>query len=387
MRRFSVTLLALAALLAGGAAGAVREGCGPFTDVPSVFCPVVAELFYAGISVGTSPTTFSPESPITRGQAAVFVAKGLDQALKRTSRHAALGQWWTTTPRYFAGLGTTTIPGASYVYHLAADGTDLWAAASDSVWRIRASDGKLLEEWTGANAAFGTLVAMGRVFVAGSIEPSGPLYMIDPSQPAGPVTTVAPDVGSGPTDLAFDGSRIWVADDTPTASVAIVTPGPVIPWTVTIVTNPAFAFPFGLVFDGTNMWMTDNRGDGVIYKLDPAGGVLQTVPVGSAPAFPVFDGTNIWVPNTGSESVTVIRASTGTVVATLTGNGLSVPYQAAFDGERILVTNIAGSVSLFKAADFSQLGSYPTSWTPTYVCSDGLNFWIALIGPGQVARF
>jgi YVTN family beta-propeller protein len=161
----------------------------------------------------------------------------------------------------------------------------------------------------------------------------------------------------------------------------------VIPWTVTIVTNPAFAFPFGLVFDGTNMWMTDNRGDGVIYKLDPAGGVLQTVPVGSAPAFPVFDGTNIWVPNTGSESVTVIRASTGTVVATLTGNGLSVPYQAAFDGERILVTNIAGSVSLFKAADFSQLGSYPTSWTPTYVCSDGLNFWIALIGPGQVARF
>ncbi len=51
---------------------------------------------------------------------------------------------------------------------------------------------------------------------------------------------------------------------------------------------------------------------------------------------------------------------TGTLVATLTGNGLNA-RQAAFDGERILVTNYEGdSVSLWKSSDLSPVGTFST---------------------------
>jgi hypothetical protein len=90
--------------------------------------------------------------------------------------------------------------------------------------------------------------------------------------------------------------------------------------------------------------------------------------------------------------VTVIRATgalTGTVLATLTGNGVVGPAQAAFDGERILVTNPnAGIVSLWKASDLGVIGNFSTGATggPVGACSDGVNFWITING-GKLARF
>ena len=81
MKRLLVLPLALTAALAGGAVRIVQDQCGPFTDVTPAFCPFVSELYYLGITAGTSATTFSPDDPLTRGQAAVFVAKGLNQSL------------------------------------------------------------------------------------------------------------------------------------------------------------------------------------------------------------------------------------------------------------------------------------------------------------------
>jgi YVTN family beta-propeller protein len=142
----------------------------------------------------------------------------------------------------------------------------------------------------------------------------------------------------------------------------------------------------GLV-DCINIWVVDEAG--TLLKLNSVGVILQTVNVGVNPRPPVFDGTNIWVPNLGSNSVTVVRASTGAVLATLTDNGLHLPNSAAFDGERILVTNTVDSVSLWKAADLTQLGSFPTgaNSNPVGACSDGLNFWITLLGTDKLARF
>jgi len=77
------------------------------------------------------------------------------------------------------------------------------------------------------------------------------------------------------------------------------------------------------------------------------------------------------------------------VLATLTGNGLNFPHAAAFDGQRVLVTNGGGgSVSLWKAADLTTLGSFGTgaSTFPYGACSDGINFWIVL-NAGKLARF
>jgi len=299
------------------------------------------------------------------------------------SRRAILDQFWT--PQNDTVLGLTTV--GTNPQLVRSDGADLWVAniGDNSVSRVRASDGKLLETWTGASGAYGVLVAMGSVFVTGQASP-GQLYRIDPSQAAGAVTTVASNLGNNPRGIAFDGARIWTANFG--GSVSIVTPGATLPWNVTTATT-GFNSPRGALYDGANIWVTDFTG-GTLLKLDSAGAILQSVTVGDLPSWPIFDGTNIWVPNNGSNSVSVFRASTGAVLATLTGNGLNTPQSAAFDGQRVLVTNIFGnSVSLWKAADLTPLGSFATgaSTFPFGACSDGINFWITLDGPAKLARF
>lgn len=379
-RPFLVAPALLSAVLAGGAVRRAQDTCGPFTDVSALFCPYVLEAYYTGITAGTSATTFSPDLPITRGQAAVFVTKSLNQALARGSRRAALGQWWVTGPDALA----VSRFGVGEAPNVACDGTDVWVPLIGGfVSRYRGSDGRFLESWTTPGTAGAALIAMGRVFVLGSPKS---LFMIDPSQAAGAATSVASNLPDDPHSLAFDGSRIWMTNSF--GSISIVTPASAPPWAVTTVTE-GFTFTNGILFDGANVWITD-QGPGALLKLDANGSVLQTIPIGRLPARPVFDGQNIWVPDTASATITVVQAASGTVVATLSGNGLAGPWAAAFDGERVLVTNVDGSsVSLWRAADLAPLGSVATGANsmPGSACSDGINFWIALSGTGQLARF
>jgi hypothetical protein len=306
-------------------------------------------------------------------------------ALQRSlTRRAALGQFWTT--QNSTALALTTVGTTPFL--LKSDGADIWVSnnGADSVSRVRASDGKLLETWTGATNVGGVLVAMGQILVTGQTSP-GNLYMINPSQPAGAVTTVASTLGNLPQGITFDGAHVWTANFFG-GSVSIITPGGAPPWAVTTVTT-GFLSPVGALYDGANVWVTDASA-GKLLKLDAAGAILQTVTVGANPLFPLFDGTNIWVPNANANSISVVRASSGAVLQTLTGNGLSFPEAAAFDGERVLITNQTGnSVSLWKAADLTPLGSFATgsSTVPTAACSDGVNFWITLAGASKLARF
>jgi hypothetical protein len=182
---------------------------------------------------------------------------------------------------------------------------------------------------------------MGRIFV--TTVPQTKLYRLDPSQPAGAVTTVATNIGHPATSAAFDGSRIWTGN---LGSVSIVTPGATLPWSVSTVTA-GFSQPGGVLFDGSNIWVTS------------------------------------------ADSVSVVRASSGVVLATLTGDGLDEPNASAFDGQRVLVTNGADSVSVWKAADLTTVGSFSTG-ANTYAlgaCSDGFNFWITLQSVDKLARF
>ena len=95
------------------------------------------------------------------------------------------------------------------------------------------------------------------------------------------------------------------------------------------------------------------------------------------------------MPNEGSNSVTVVQASTAAVVATITAgprNKSNHPNAASFDGERILVTNEGNNtVTVFKAADLSFIANVSIDpLTPTTACSDGINFWI---NANDVLRF
>ncbi len=377
---FSLTLLSTRLKADTGSCGGETTTL-PFTDVmASPFFCQIASAYFTGLTNGTTATTYSPTQNVTREQMAAFITRTMDQALKRGSRRAALKQFWTPTST--DGIGLTTVGITPQLVE--SDGADLWVAnsGSNTVSRVRASDGKLLETWTGATSATGVLAAKGMIFVTGNTSP-GSLYQIDPIDPnlaIGPLTIA---VGNSPAGIAFDGARIWTANVG--GSVSIVTLNPVSVSTVTT----GFSSLRGIVYDGTNMWVTDQNA-GMLFKLDSTGAIIQSVTVGITPFFPVFDGTNIWVPNFSSLSITVVRASTAAVLATLTGNGMNGPQTAAFDGERILVTNLNGnSVSLWKAADLTPLGSVSTgaNTNPFGACSDGLNFWITLNDPGKLARF
>ncbi len=372
--------LAMAVAVLIGAGNGLLGVCGPFTDVAAdSFCPFVLEIFTLGITTGTTATTYDPTSNVSRLQMAAFLSRTVDGALKRGSRRAALDQFWTT--RNSTVLGVTTVGTSSLL--LSSDGADIWVANAgpSTVSRVRASDGKLLETWTGTTGATGVLVATGRIFVTGATTP-GSLYRIDPTQPAGAATLVASNVGISARGIAFDGARIWTANGDGSAS--IVTPGATIPWTVTTVSIGLQVN--GMVYDGANAWVTEVALPGRLDRLDANGAILQSVTVGTTPLYPVFDGSNIWVPNAASASVSVVRASSGAVLATLTANGLAGGTAAAFDGQRVLVTDSnSNTVWLWKAADLTPLGSVPLTTPPYGVCSDGVNFWIT--AGANLARF
>ena len=401
-RVFRWLTLAWATIIFMGVGFRVLADCSrfglPFTDLGSVsgFCAAIAEAYYTGITNGTSPTTFSPSANVTRTQAAAFATRTLDAALARGSRRAALGQWWTTTPHYDVSLGLTSV--GTRPSSLASDGADVWVTSQDSgrISRVRASDGTLLETWTGATVPTnGIRVAMGRVFVIGGINIPGTLSMIDPTQSAGAVTDVA-TVGKTPTDIAFDGNNLWTANFGG-HSVSIVSPGSWSVSTVSVGTTLAGLAVNALVFDGTNMWVTvyDVASlAGSVLRLDSAGGVLQTITVGNAPSHPVFDGANLWVPNESDDSLSVVRASDGVVLKTFSAangdqNGLSSPTWAAFDGENVLVTDPSGhGISLFRATDLAPLGFFSMAGhNPSSACSDGQNFWVTLITTDAVGRY
>ena len=366
----------------------MQDQCGPFTDVSPGLCPYVLEMYYLGITAGTSATTFSPDSPMTRGQAAVFVSKAINQTLARSSRRAALGQWWTTTPHWDLGLGVTAVGGGPFA--AACDGSDVWTTVTNDglVARVRASDGKLLETWTGATNATAILSAMGRIFLTRNYPPEA-LYMIDPSQPAGSPTAVTADLGGPSFGLAFDGSRIWATSFK--AAVLIITPGSSIPWSVTTVTT-GFMAPIGIVWDGSNIWVGDQLASS-LFKLDAGGSILQTVALPAEPGSPAFDGANIWVPVGGApapSSVVVVRVSDGTILANLPMGNNGGVGGAAFDGERVLTTDPPSQrIYLWRAADFAPLGNFATeaSAFPLSVASNGVNFWVTLNGNGELGRF
>jgi hypothetical protein len=351
----------------------------PFTDVMGniFFCPI-AEAYFSGLTNGTTPTTYSPNDFVPRDQMAAFTTRTQDSALKRGSRRAALAQWGT--PPMLPLTGRTTVGSSPNL--VASDGADLWVANNGgTVTRVRASDATVLGTWTGATNAFGVLVARGRIYVTGQTNP-GRLYVIDPGMPPGPVTTLSSALGAQPDGVATDGISIWTTNVQ--SSVSIIDPDTGA--TANITTG--FSTPGGILFDGANLWVSD-QGDNKLKKLDSTGNVSQTVIVGAHPQFPVFDGANIWVPAFFDNSVSVVRARDGMVVATLTTNGLNRPTHAAFDGQRILVTNSQGdSLSIWRATDLTPIGNVSSGagTHPGYACSDGINFWVTLQGTNQLAR-
>jgi hypothetical protein len=364
----------------------------PFTDVASsnVFFCSIAEAYFSGLTNGSTASTYNPSDPVPREQMAAFITRTQDSALKRANRRAAMQQWWTpgdTAVLRPVSLGATP-------EDISFDGQDLWVAnqQGSTVSRVRASDGRLMQTWTAAGGAIAVIAAAGKIFVAAFVSANlpGKIYSINPeAATGGSVTEFDSDIGLGPVQITFDGVNLWTVN-LGGSSITRVNVGNGVDSTFT-----GFNSPRDILWDGANLWVA-NTGESNLKRVDPSNGtVLETITVGSAPTDLIFDGTNIWVSNHASNpaSISVVRAVgglRGTVLATLTGNGLAGPSGMAFDGERVLVCNFNNnSVSLFNAADLTPLSNLSTGANsqPESAQSDGVNFWIVRKNLNDMVRF
>ena len=345
----------------------------PFTDVPStnIFFCTIAQAYFSGLTAGTSSTTYSPSDNVTREQMAAFITRTMDQSLRRGSQRAAMKKFYIGHPPSF---GQTTV--GDNPRFCECDGADVWVAnaSTGTVSRVRASDGDLLQTWTGATQAFGVVTVNGKIFVTGKTTP-GSIYRINATSAPGAVTVLSNTVGNAPEGIACDGLNLWTANTSGSVSRVNITVGT----TTTFTTG--FVNVRGILYDGTNIWVTDN--DNTLKKLDVNNGnILQTVSVGLGPRYPVYDGTNIWVPNEGDDSLTVVRASTGEVLATIpTPPTLTGPVSAAFDGEKILITANSGFAAFYKATNLSLITTrnIAVAGNPGFgTCSDGDKFFVTV---------
>ena len=393
-----VVLLIVAMVVLIGVSRSMRADTGtcggqmttlPFTDVPAsnIFFCSIAQAYFTGLTNGTSPTTYNPSDPVPREQMAAFVTRTQDSALKRGSRRAALKQWWTPTAMGALRSVDLAEPSA-YVQGIVCDGQDLWVSLiNGDVKRVHASDGKVLQTWS-ASGSRGIIVAAGRVFITGVQGNSpGRIYVIDPAGTPGAATVFENSIGVAPLQITFDGTNLWTANQASISRVAITTG-------IDSTFNTGFASPVDILWDGANLWVLDS-GDSHLKRVDVSTvSVLESIAVVQFPRAMAFDGMNIWVSGgvDSSNNISIVRAVgglRGTVLATLSSG--SNPGGVAFDGERVLVCNLAGdSVSLFKAADFTPIATVPTGFQtlPFQACSDGVNFWIGLgSSPGTLMRF
>jgi len=100
------------------------------------------------------------------------------------------------------------------------------------------------------------------------------------------------------------------------------------------------SIPFGICFDGTNIWVTNNS-NSTVTKLRASDGSIQgTYPV-IIPYGICFDGANIWVSTDGT--VTKLMASDGATLDTYGVGVGSIPNSICFDGNNIWVTNRSSS--------------------------------------------
>ena len=360
----------------------------PFTDVSSsnIFFCAIAQAYFTGLSNGTSATTYSPSTAVPREQMAAFITRTQDSAIKRSNRRAALEQWWI--PALPEALRPADLGSGNGPHNIVSDGADLWVAnsVSGTVSRVRASDGRLLQTWTGASDAESLIACAGRIFITGDSTP-GKIYVINPeSAGGGTVTEFEPNIGGLSRQITFDGTSLWTANGANISRINVAT-------NLDFTFSTGFTTPSDILWDGANLWVTDT-GDDRLKRVNPADGtVLENIVVGADPTRLLFDGMNIWVSNASSDSISLVRAVgglRGTVLQTLTGNGMDAPRGMAFDGERVLVCNAGNSsVSLFKATDFAPLGglSVGTSTFPAAACSDGVNFWIVRSNSSDIVRF
>jgi len=180
-------------------------------------------------------------------------------------------------------------------------------------------------------------------------------------------------VGTIPVALAYDGTRLWVANGGDNTVQAIDPATGDVDAPVTVGNRPA-----ALVFDGVRLWVA-NLDDGTVQAIDPVtGDVGMSIAVGLRPDALTFDGTQLWVVNSGDNTVQAIDPATGDVSAPIVFVG--IPSALAFDTLRArLWVAIFGDDTVQAIDPTTGEVSAPikVGRGPSALAFDGTRLWVA----------
>jgi hypothetical protein len=128
--------------------------------------------------------------------------------------------------------------------------------------------------------------------------------------------------------------------------------------------------PNALAIDGSSsIWVTNNNS---VTKLDNSGTALSpstgyTAGLSSPSGIAVDSSGNIWVANKGSNSVSKLGGSTGSLLANYTGGGLSQPTSLLFDASgNVWITNFGNN-------SVTELNSSGSALSPTGYSGAGIS--------------
>jgi len=151
--------------------------------------------------------------------------------------------------------------------------------------------------------------------------------------------------------------------------------------TITVGTNPSVA-----ISNGTYVWVT-NGGSNTVSKIQiSTGTVVATIAVGTGPAGISIDTNYIWVANLDNGSgntVTKINISTDAVISTITvGTG---PIGISSDGTYVWVTNVVSNNVSRITISTSAVTTITNAFfnRPTVINADGTSVWLSNGGLGS----
>jgi YVTN family beta-propeller protein len=142
-----------------------------------------------------------------------------------------------------------------------------------------------------------------------------------------------------------------------------------------------FGRPNGVGYGAGAAWVTDSADNGLL-QVDPAGQVIDRIPVGRSPAGVVAGAGEIWVANEFDNTVSEVNPRTGTVVATIAvGSG---PVGLVYGYGSVWVANVTDStVSRIDPGSGVVTATIPLGSAPAGVAAGDGGIWVA---SGQTGR-
>lgn len=145
---------------------------------------------------------------------------------------------------------------------------------------------------------------------------------------------------------------------------------------------------FGIAFDGTNIWSPND--DGTLRKFRASDGELLGIySVGSDTYGVVSDGIHIWAAGWNVGKVRMFNAADGAIIKDITvGGGTGKANNLAFDGNQIWVTSpLTNSVTILNASNGNVVTTITNVPGASGLAFDGTSMWVTASNDNAVYKF